>query len=224
MMGRILLIDDEPQILRDLIVSLSAHGYEVEVALCARDGLERVARHAPDLVLVDPDLPDLEGAEVIAGLRRLCRAPVIALSAGTARLDGTAALDAGADDYVSKPFDLDELLARIRAASRRAQAREASSVRIGRCTVDLARRYAAGPLGEVELTPTEWLLLRTLVRQAGKLVSPAELLAEMPRKARAPDSSFLRVHLLHLRQKLENDPARPEHLITEPGLGYRFRA
>jgi two-component system, OmpR family, KDP operon response regulator KdpE len=228
MRGRILLIDDEPQILRDLIVSLNARGYETEIASCAQDGLKAAASRSPDLVLIDPDLHDMEGVEVVRSLRRLCRAPIIALSAGTASIDGITALDAGADDYVPKPFDMDELLARIRAASRRAakasEVSEVSHVRIGRYTVDLTRRAATGPHGEVELTPTEWQVLEVLVRNAGMLVSQTELLAEVPGRAHVQDSSYLRGHLLHLRQKLENDPARPEHLITEPGLGYRFRA
>jgi two-component system KDP operon response regulator KdpE len=146
------------------------------------------------------------------------------LSGSATSTDKIEALDAGADDYVSKPFDLNELLARIRAASRRAaKVSEVSRFRVGVWTVDLARRAVTGPHGEVELTPTEWQVLTVLVRNPGKLVSQADLLAGVPGRAHVPDSSYLRGHMLHLRQKLESDPARPEHLLTEPGLGYRFR-
>jgi two-component system KDP operon response regulator KdpE len=224
MKGRILIIDDGPQVSRELMVSLSARGYETEVASCARDALESIARRPPDVVLVDPDLPDLSGVEVIRRLRGQCRAPVVVLSGSATSTDKIEALDAGADDYVAKPFDLNELLARIRAASRRvAKVSEVSRFRVGMWTVDLARHAVTGPHGEVELTPTEWQVLTVLVRNPGKLVSQAELLAGVPGRAHVPDSSYLRGHMLHLRQKLESDPARPEHLLTEPGLGYRFR-
>ena len=224
MKGHVLLIDDEPQILRILVVALKARGYRTEVAACGQAGLAAAALRPPALVVVDLRLPDMTGLEVIRDLRRWSRAPIIVLAGSNDVTDKVLALDAGADDYLTKPFDVPELVARMRAAARRAgQVASASRVRVGTCTVDLAQQTVTGPQGAVRLTRTEWQLLEVLLRSPGRLVGQDELLAQVSARSHVPDSSYLRVHLMHLRQKLEPDPARPRHLITEPGRGYRFR-
>jgi two-component system KDP operon response regulator KdpE len=221
---RVLVIDDEPQILRVLTLNLKARGYSTEAAGTGQDGLAAAWRCSPDLVIVDLALPDMRGVEVIRSLRRWSQAPIIVLSGSTASCDKVDALDAGADDYVAKPFDVPELIARMRAAARRAgRVSAASRVHVGAWTVDLVKRTITGPPGAVRLTPAEWQLLEALVRKPGKLISQDELTAQVSPRAHEPDSSYLRVHMMHLRQKLEQDPANPRHLLTEPGMGYRFR-
>jgi two-component system KDP operon response regulator KdpE len=224
----VLLIDDSSQILRVLGVALTARGYRAETAATGQAGLAAASRCPPDLVVVDLTLPDMTGFEVIRSLRRWSRAPIIVLSGSTDVADKVRALDAGADDYVSKPFDIPELIARMRAASRRANrgaggGAGASRVRVGPWTVDIAGHSVSGPQGAVSLTPTEWTLLETLARQPGRLVTQDELVAEMPSRPHVADSSYLRAHIMNLRQKLEPDPARPRYLVTEPGMGYRLR-
>jgi two-component system, OmpR family, KDP operon response regulator KdpE len=224
MNGHVLLIDDEPQILRVLVVALNARGYRTDVAACGQAGLAAASLRPPALVVVDLRLPDMTGLEVIRDLRRWSRAPIIVLAGSNDVTDKVLALDAGADDYLAKPFDVPELVARMRAAWRRAdRAASASRVRVGTWTVDLAQQTVTGPAGAVKLTRTEWQLLEVLLRRPGRVVSQNELLTEVSARSHAPDSSYLRVHMMHLRQKLEPDPARPRHLITEPGMGYRFR-
>lgn len=221
----VLVIEDEPQFLRVLRVNLRRHGYETDIAPSGRAALAAAARRPPALIVLDLDLPDMRGVEVIRSLRRWSRAPIVVLSGRTRSRDTVEALDAGADDYVTRPFDMDELMARLRAVARRAgDVNDVATVCVGGHTVDLAQRVVTGPDGEVELTPTEWEILEVLIRNTGKLVSQAQLLTEVGGTAHLRESNSLRVHMTHLRHKLESDPARPRHLRTEPGMGYRFSA
>jgi two-component system, OmpR family, KDP operon response regulator KdpE len=221
--ARVLIIDKDPQTVRVLRVTLRRQGYQTEAAASGRSALAGAARRPPGLVLLDLYPPDMTGVEVIQSMRRWSRAPIVVLSGRTRTRDTVAALDAGADDFIAKPFDMEELLARVRALSRRARwAQDIAQVRIGGHTVDLARHRVTGPQGEVELTPTEWEILEVLVRNAGRLVSQAQLLTEVGGTAYLRESRSLRVHMAHLRRKLEINPARPRHLQTEPGMGYRF--
>ncbi len=224
----VLVVDDEPQILQALAINLRARHYQVFVASSGRDALTTAAAHNPDLVLLDLGLPDAEGVEVIRGLRRWSTAPIVIVSGRCTDADKVAALDAGAADYVTKPFAVDELLARLRAVSRRAVSRDVSpSVSFGSTTVDLAARRVTvserDRPSDVRLTPTEWQLVEVLLRHRGKLLSHRQLLDE----AWGPDyettAGNLRVYMAQLRRKLEVDPARPRHLLTEPGMGYRFQ-
>ncbi len=175
------------------------------------------------MIILDLGLPDMDGVEVVRGLRAWSRAPILVLSARQDQADKVAALDAGADDYITKPFGMDELLARLGAAVRRAEPADAASVvRTEDFTVDLAAKRVHTPAGEVRLTPTEWHLLEVLVRHPGKLVSQRQLLQQVWGPAYATETNYLRVYVGQLRRKLERDPARPVHLLTEPGMGYRF--
>ncbi|MEU8240301.1 response regulator [Actinoplanes missouriensis] len=220
-MTRILVVDDEPQIVRALRINLKARGYEVDTARDGTSALHLAAHHHPDLVVLDLGLPDMEGTEVIGGLRGWTAVPIIVLSGRADSTDKVAALDAGADDYVTKPFGVDELLARIRAVTRRAQPVDASpAVRIGSHVVDLAERSVTP---DVRLTPTEWQLLEHLVRHPGKLITQRDLLHGVWGPQYQTETNYLRQYMARLRRKLESDPARPQHLITEPGMGYRFR-
>jgi two-component system, OmpR family, KDP operon response regulator KdpE len=222
-MTRVLVVDDEPQIVRALRINLRARGYEVDAAPDGRTALELAARRHPDVVVLDLGLPDMEGVEVIKGLRGWLSVPIIVLSARHASDEKVEALDVGADDYVTKPFGMDELLARLRAAVRRsAPAEEAAVVETESFTVDLAAKKVVRGGGDVRLTPTEWHVLEVLVRNAGRLVSQQQLLREVWGPAYENETNYLRVYLAQLRRKLEPDPARPRHLITEPGMGYRF--
>ncbi|SBT51364.1 response regulator [Micromonospora auratinigra] len=225
-MTRILVVDDEPQILRALRINLRARGYDVQVAETGTGALKAAAAHPPDLVVLDLGLPDLDGVEVIRGLRGWTAVPIIVLSGRAGSEDKVAALDAGADDYVTKPFGVDELLARIRAVTRRltATAPAQPALRIGRHTVDLADRTVTRDDGdEVRLTPTQWAVLEKLLRNPGKLVSQRQLLHDVWGPEYHDETNYLRQYLAQLRRKLEDDPARPRHLITEPGMGYRYR-
>jgi two-component system, OmpR family, KDP operon response regulator KdpE len=219
------VVEDDPQLLRAMRITLHARGHEVITAATGRKGLSEAAAARPDLVVLDLGLPDLDGVEVIQGLRGWTGVPIIVLSGRTSGGDKVAALDAGADDYVTKPFGIEELLARIRAVTRRAAAPEGGEpvVTVGDHRVDLADRRVTGAGGEeVKLTPTEWKLLEAFVRHPGKLIGRRELLTEVWGPASTGDTSSLRLYLNRLRRKLEPDPSRPRHLLTEPGLGYRF--
>ncbi|GAB2984873.1 response regulator [Saccharothrix stipae] len=219
-----LVVDDEPQIVRALRINLSARGYSVLTAHDGTTALKAAAEGKPDVVVLDLGLPDVDGTEVIAGLRGWTTVPIIVLSARVDSADKVQALDAGADDYVTKPFGMDELLARLRAAVRRAAVGEGGDavVETASFTVDLAAKKVRRDGVEVHLTPTEWGLLEVLARNRGRLVAQKQLLQEVWGPAYAKETHYLRVYLAQLRRKLEPEPARPRHLVTEPGMGYRF--
>jgi len=224
-MTRVLVVDDEPQIVRALRINLTARGHEVATALTGTEALRVAASFRPEVVILDLGLPDLDGTAVIEGLRGWTTAPIIVLSARTDSGDKVAALDAGADDYVTKPFGMDELLARLRAAVRRASSvppGEEAVVETASFTVDLAAKKVLREGAEVHLTPTEWGILELLVRNRGKLVGQKQLLQEVWGPAYASETHYLRVYLAQLRRKLEPRPSRPRHLVTEAGMGYRF--
>ncbi len=225
-MTRVLVVDDEPQILRALRINLRARDYDVDTAADGCTALHAAAAHPPDLVVLDLGLPDMDGVQVIRGLRGWTAVPIIVLSGRVGSPDKVVALDAGADDYVTKPFGVDELLARIRAVTRRsvADTAAAAGARIGSCTVDLAGHAVTRADGEaVRLTPTEWQLLEHLLRNPGKLLSQRHLLHEVWGPQYSTETNYLRQYMAQLRRKLEDDPAHPRHLLTEPGMGYRFR-
>jgi two-component system KDP operon response regulator KdpE len=219
----VLVVDDEPQILRALSINLRARGYEVHTARTGTEALQVAAAHPPDVVVLDLGLPDLDGVDVIAGLRGWTGVPILVLSGRSDSADKVEALDAGADDYVTKPFGMDELLARLRAMARRgAPVEELPVVQVGDSTVDLAARKVIRDGTEVRLTPTEWHLLEVLVRSPGKLLSQRQLLTEVWGPGYETAQGNLRLYMAQLRKKLEPDPARPRHLVNEPGMGYRF--
>jgi two-component system KDP operon response regulator KdpE len=242
---RVLVVDDEPQILRALRINLRVREYQVDVAATGTEALQMAARHPPDLVILDLGLPDLDGMEVIQGLRGWTKAPIIVLSGRADSLDKVEALDAGADDYITKPFGVEELLARMRAAVRRTgTAGDLPRVKLGDLIVDLAAKRvtrqapvpasggpaSGGPAGghaahpdDIRLTPTEWHLLEVLLRHPGKLLSRNQLLTEVWGPGYADATGNLRLYMAQLRRKLEPDPARPRWLITEPGMGYRYQ-
>jgi len=223
---RVLVVDDEAGLARALAINLRARNYEVEVAPDGRTGLELAARTHPDVVVLDLGLPDMDGVEVVAGLRGWTQIPIIVLSARAMSEDKVEALDAGADDYVTKPFGMDELLARLRAAVRRGQATEHGEpvVETASFTVDLAAKRVHRDGVDVRLTPTEWHLLEVLAKSIGRLVPQRQLLKEVWGPAYDKETHYLRVYLAQLRRKLEPDPSHPRHLITEPGMGYRLEA
>ncbi len=223
-MSRILVVDDDATILRTLRINLRARGYEVEGVSSGRDALADVAEWHPDLVILDLGLPDLDGVEVLRRLRRLAAVPVIVLSARQESDDKVEALDEGADDYVTKPFGMDELLARVRVALRRAE-RELQGVPAfvtGRVEIDFATTSATRDGRALHLTPTEWRLLAELARADGALVRHEALLKAAWGPAYGRELNYLRVYASQLRRKIEDDPSRPRHLLTEPGLGYRL--
>jgi two-component system KDP operon response regulator KdpE len=223
----VLVIDDEPQILRALRINLSVRGYDVVTAVNGAAALHAAAERRPDVVVLDLGLPDMSGIDVLAGLRGWMTAPVIVLSARTDPGQKVEALDAGADDYVTKPFSMDEFLARLRAAVRRGAAASADAaepvVHTASFSVDLAAKRVTRRGADVHLTPTEWGMLEILIRNPGKLVGQEELLTEVWGPTHANQSHYLRVYLAQLRRKLEDDPSHPKHLITEAGMGYRFQ-
>jgi two-component system KDP operon response regulator KdpE len=221
--GRVLVVDDEPQIRRALAINLRARGYEVDLAEDGRAALDVAARSHPDVVVLDLGLPELDGVEVIKGLRGWSRVPIIVLSVRDAEGDKVAALDAGADDYVTKPFGMDELLARLRAALRRAApAEEEATVETRDFQIDLAAKRVLRDGAEVRLTPTEWHLVEVLVRNRGRLVTQRQLLQEVWGPEYGEETNYLRVYMAQVRRKLEPEPSQPRYFITEPGMGYRF--
>ena len=224
-MTRILIVDDEPQILRALRINLQARHYDVIAAADGTQAIAAVEAEHPDVVVLDLGLPDIDGVQVIRALRAWTPVPVIVLSGRRSSTDKIDALDAGADDYVTKPFDINELLARLRAVTRRrGTTGEPARVRSGRNTVDLATFDAQRDDGERRhLTRTEWRLLELLVRNPGRLVGHAELLQHVWGPTYVNEVHYLRQFVAQLRRKLEDDPARPRHLLTEPGMGYRFQ-
>jgi two-component system KDP operon response regulator KdpE len=247
----VLVVDDEPQILRALRINLRVRQYEVHVASTGTQALELAGRYPPDVVILDLGLPDLDGVEVIQGLRGWTKAPIIVLSGRADSSDKVEALDAGADDYITKPFGVEELLARMRAVVRRIGAAEdLPRIQLGDLIVDLAAKRVTpcvttggppgvtkgatrpapvpagetgGEPGDVRLTPTEWHLLEVLLRNPGKLLSRNQLLTEVWGPGYADATGNLRLYMAQLRRKLEPDPARPRWLITEPGMGYRYQ-
>ena len=223
-MSKVLVVDDESAICRALRINLMARDYEVVTAGDGAGGLAAAARERPDVVILDLGLPDMDGSEVITGLRGWSSVPVIVLSAREQEAAKVAALDAGADDYVTKPFGMDELLARLRAAIRRGVSEpEAPAVATAHFTVDLAAKRVVQTDGsDVRLTPTEWHLLEVLARHPGKLVSQRQLLHDVWGPAYDSETNYLRVYMAQLRRKLEPDPSRPRYLLTEPGMGYRL--
>jgi len=222
-MSRVLVVDDEPQILRALAINLRARGYEVDLAPDGEQALQLAGRHHPDVVVLDLGLPGIDGVDVIRGLRGWTSVPIVVLSVRDAEQDKVAALDAGADDYVTKPFGMDELLARLRAAVRRATpADEAPIVQTPAFTIDLAAKRVHRDGDEVRLTPTEWHLVEVLVRNPGRLVSQRQLLQEVWGPEYHDETGYLRVHMANVRRKLEPEPSRPRYFFTEPGMGYRF--
>jgi two-component system KDP operon response regulator KdpE len=222
-MTRVLVVEDEPGLRRALAINLRARRYEVPVAATGAAALTAAGRQPPDAVVLDLGLPDMDGTDVIRGLRGWTQVPIIVLSARAGQGDKVDALDAGADDYVTKPFGMDELLARLRAALRRTAPNEAvPTVETPHFTIDLAAKQAKTVNGPVRLTPTEWHLLEVLVRHEGKLVSQRQLLHEVWGPNYETETNYLRVYMAQLRRKLEGDPAHPRHLVTEPGMGYRF--
>ncbi|HOD14224.1 MAG TPA: response regulator transcription factor [Spirochaetota bacterium] len=219
----ILIIDDEPQIRRLLRLTLDAHGYQVHDATTAREGLQQVAMVRPDLVILDLGLPDMSGLEALRELREWSQTPVIVLTVKNSEQDKVDLLDAGANDYVTKPFGMGELLARMRAALRLSLPDSSDGVfSTGGITIDFARRIVTRNGEELRLTPTEYALLRFLARHAGKVVTHAQIIHELWGPDSQPDTSYLRVYVLQLRRKIEQDPASPRLLITEPGVGYRL--
>jgi two-component system KDP operon response regulator KdpE len=219
----VLVVDDEPQILRALRINLQARGYDVTTATDGREALDAAIAHPPDVVVLDLGLPDIDGVDVIAGLRGWTNVPILVLSGRSGSSDKVEALDAGADDYVIKPFGMDELLARLRAMMRRNVTTEAEPVvEFGDVVVDLSATRVTVTGEEVRLTPTEWHLLEVLVRNPGKLISQRQLLREVWGPGYETAQGNLRLYMAQLRRKLEPDPARPRYFLNEPGMGYRF--
>jgi two-component system KDP operon response regulator KdpE len=221
---RVLVVDDEPQIRRALRTALTAHGYAVETAEDGRTGLEAIAAWAPDAVVLDLVMPGLDGFEVLRQTRTWSDVPVIVLSARGQEPDKVAALDGGADDYLTKPFGMGELLARLRAVLRRAGAPADLVVRVGEVAIDLARHVVTRSGVEIHLTPTEYDLLRTLARDVDKVLTHRQILERVWGSYAAENAQQLRVYINYLRRKLEADPTRPQLIVTEPGVGYRLKA
>jgi len=229
--ARVLLVEDEPGLLRALLINLRVRQYDAVTASSGREALASAAQRPPDAVILDLGLPDIDGTEVIVELRRWSKAPIIVLSGRASPGDKIGALDVGADDYVTKPFSMAELLARLRAALRRDDPAPAgaTTVVVGHCVIDLAAHTVIrdpGPGGAAEpvrLTPTEWRILESLTRRPGQLVSARQLLTGIWGPGYEPRTNYLRFHMARLRRKLEDDPPRPRHLLTEPGMGYRYR-
>ena len=223
-MSRVLIVDDEPQILRALTTNLRVRGYDVDEAATGERALELAAHRHPDVVVLDLGLPGIDGIEVVRGLRGWSEVPIIILSVREAERDKVAALDAGADDYVTKPFGMDELLARLRAALRRATpADEEPMVSTEDFVVDLAAKRVTRGSVVVHLTPTEWQVVEVLVRNPGRLISQRQLLQDVWGPEYRTETNYLRLYLAQIRRKLEPEPSRPRYFLTEPGMGYRFQ-
>ncbi|GGR92811.1 DNA-binding response regulator [Streptomyces humidus] len=227
-MTRVLVVEDDPQLVRALVINMQARHYGVDAAPDGATALRLAAARQPDVVVLDLGLPDMDGVEVIKALRGWTRVPVLVLSARRASEEKVAALDAGADDYITKPFSMDELLARLRAAVRRTEALplapETTVVTTDGFTVDLLAKKATRDGRDVRLTPTEWHLLEILVCSPGRLITQKQLLQEVWGPSYGSKTNYLRVYMAQLRRKLEADPAHPRYLITEPGMGYRFES
>ena len=222
-MTRVLVVEDDAQLRRAIAINLRARGYDVDNAPDGSTALRIAAATVPDLVTLDLGLPDIDGSDIIRGLRAWSDVPIIVLSARDTQADIVNALDAGADDYLTKPFGMNELLARMRAATRRShKMTDPPIIKTERFTIDLAAKRLQTPHGEVRLTPTEWRLLEMLVRNPGKLLTQRQLLQHVWGPAYETEGNYLRVYVGQLRRKLEEDRANPRHLITEPGIGYRF--
>ncbi|MBJ6635263.1 response regulator [Streptomyces griseoincarnatus] len=225
-MTRVLVVEDDPQLARALVLNLQARHYGVDAAPDGATALRLAAARQPDVVLLDLGLPDMDGVDVIKGLRGWSRVPILVLSARQASDEKVAALDAGADDYVTKPFSVNELLARLRAAVRRTEVVPAGPaetlVETEDFTLDLLAKRAVRDGRDVRLTPTEWHLLETLVTSPGRLITQKHLLKEVWGVSQSSKTNYLRVYMAQLRRKLERDPSHPRYLITEPGMGYRF--
>ena len=223
-MTRILIVEDERPLLRALAMNLTARGYDVTEADTGSSALGALATIDHDAILLDLGLPDLGGLGVIRAVRKFAPTPIIVLSARSGSGDKVEALDLGADDYVTKPFSMDELVARLRAAVRRsAAADEPVNARLGEIEIDLTMTTAVGPQGPIHLTPTEWKILDVLLRRPGRLINGDALLTAVRGSSEHTDPSYLRIYVAQLRRKLEPEPARPRYLITEPGMGYRFQ-
>ncbi|MEV7288397.1 response regulator transcription factor [Streptomyces sp. NPDC093252] len=225
-MTRVLVVEDDPQLVRALVINMRARRYGVDSATDGATALRLAAARQPDVVMLDLGLPDMDGVEVIRALRGWSRVPILVLSARQASDEKVAALDAGADDYVTKPFSMDELMARLRAAVRRTDdtvpAPGATVVTTADFTIDLLAKRAVRDGRDIRLTPTEWHLLELLVTRPGRLVSQTFLLQEVWGMSQRNKSNYLRVYMAQLRRKLESDPSHPRYLVTEPGMGYRF--
>ncbi|WP_030617858.1 response regulator [Streptomyces fulvoviolaceus] len=225
-MTRVLVVEDDPQLVRALIINLQARQYGVDAAPDGATALRLAAARQPDVVMLDLGLPDMDGVDVIKGLRGWTRVPILVLSARQGSDEKVAALDAGADDYITKPFSMDELLARLRAAVRRTEevplAPGTTLVETADFTIDLLAKKVHRGGGDIRLTPTEWHLLEILVTNPGRLISQKQLLQEVWGVSQSTKTNYLRVYMAQLRRKLETDPAHPRYLITEPGMGYRF--
>ena len=220
---KLLIADDDPQMVRALRITLAAHGYEVVVASDGAAAVAAAAQTHPDLIMLDLGMPRLDGIEVIQALRGWTNVPIIVVSGRTGSADKVEALDAGADDFVTKPFQVDELLARLRALSRRSMlANGESTVAFGDVVVDLATKTVTRAGTRVHLTPTEWRMLEHLARHPGALVTRQDLLKEIWGSEQVSDSGYLRLYMSQLRKKLEQEPAAPVHLLTEAGMGYRL--
>ncbi|MFF4189392.1 response regulator [Streptomyces sp. NPDC001691] len=226
-MTRVLVVEDEPQLVRALEINLKARKYLVDAASDGQTALSLAAANKPDAVLLDLGLPDMDGLDVMKALRRFSRVPVLVVSARNTSDEKVAALDAGADDYITKPFSMDELLARLRAATRRTDSEaqtdhEQGMVATKTFSIDLLAKKAKRGDKDIRLTPTEWHLIEVLVRNRGRLVTQRQLLQEVWGPGYRTQSNYLRVYMAQLRRKLEVDPSHPRYLITAPGMGYRF--
>ncbi|MER7154312.1 response regulator transcription factor [Streptomyces lydicus] len=225
-MTRVLVVEDEPPLMRALEINLKARGYDVESAPDGAHALRRAAARPPDVVLLDLGLPDMDGNDVIKELRGWSRASILVVSARRTSQEKVTALDAGADDYITKPFDMDELLARLRAAARRVEAGKpavgTAVIETEGFSIDLLAKKARREGRDIRLTPTEWHLVEVLVRNSGRLVSQQQLLQEVWGPSHSTQTNYLRVYMAQLRRKLEADPAHPRHFFTAPGMGYRF--
>ncbi|WP_055565088.1 MULTISPECIES: response regulator [Streptomyces] len=225
-MTRVLVVEDDVQLVRALVINLRARKYGVDAAPDGSTALRLTEARQPDVVILDLGLPDMDGIEVLKRLRGRTRAPVLVLTARRASEEKVVALDAGADDYITKPFGMNELLARLRAAVRRTEpvavARETAVVTTDGFTVDLVAKKVTRGGRDVRLTPTEWQLLEILIRHPGRLIPQRQLLLDVWGPSHGTKTNYLRVYMAQLRRKLETDPSRPRHLITEPGMGYRF--